>query len=86
MLGSTSKYVTKNLLGNHKIPDYKDVVERMLEMFKAFGYNTNLKVHYLHAHLDHFPENFWRCERRTVIKVPPGHKGNGKNVSRKVES
>ena len=43
-------------LGNHKSPDYKDNVGRMLEKFKALGCNMSLKVHLLHEHLDHFPE------------------------------
>lgn len=51
------KNVIKNFLGNHKSPDYKDIVGRMLEKFKALGCNMSLKVHFLHAHLDQFPEN-----------------------------
>lgn len=51
------KDVMKSFLGNHKDPNYKDIVGRMLETFKALGCKMSLKVNFLHAHLDYFPEN-----------------------------
>lgn len=51
------KDVMKNFLGNYKDPNYKDIVGRMLEKFEALGCKMSLKVHFLHAHLDYFPEN-----------------------------
>ena len=29
----------------------------MLACFEALGYSIRLKVHFLHAHLDYFPQN-----------------------------
>ena len=51
------KNVIKNFMDKHKSPEYKDSVGRMLEKFEALGCNMSLKVHFLHAHPDHFPEN-----------------------------
>lgn len=49
--------VTKNFLGNHKSSNYSEIVNNMLENFKNLGCNMSVKVHYLHSHLDQFPEN-----------------------------
>ena len=40
----------------------------MLEKFEALGCNMSLKIHFLHSHLDKFPENLEaaseeQCER-----------------------
>ena len=51
------KNVIKNFLGNHKSLDYKDIIGRMLEKFKALGCNMSLKVHFLCVHLDHFTDD-----------------------------
>ena len=34
-----------------------ELVNEMFNSFKFFGCNMSIKVHYLHSHLDHFPEN-----------------------------
>lgn len=39
------KLVVTGFLGNKKDPNYK-----------IFGCNMKIKVHFLHSHLDHFPE------------------------------
>ena len=49
--------VVKNFLGNHKADNYSDLVEDMLSNFYKLGCNMSIKVHFLHSHLDHFPEN-----------------------------
>uniref|UniRef100_A0A1B0CSA1 Uncharacterized protein n=1 Tax=Lutzomyia longipalpis TaxID=7200 RepID=A0A1B0CSA1_LUTLO len=51
------KKVVKNFLGNVRDPNYKDLVEEMLDAFKNLGINMSLKIHFFHAHLDKFPEN-----------------------------
>lgn len=51
------KAVTDGFLGNHRHPDYKALVEDMLDKFKNLGCNMSLKVHFLFSHLDYFPEN-----------------------------
>jgi hypothetical protein len=51
------KEIIAKFLGNYKDPNYKQIVEKMLEKFKPLDYATSLKVHFLNAHLDYFPEN-----------------------------
>jgi hypothetical protein len=48
--------VVKNFLGNKKA-DYTQLVEDMLFHFNRLGCNMSVKVHYLHSHLNRFPEN-----------------------------
>lgn len=49
--------VVKNFLGKHKAENYVELVNEMLNSFKSLGCNMSIKVHYLHSHLDSFPEN-----------------------------
>lgn len=49
--------VVKNFLGNHRAPDYLELVEKMLQNFRTLGANMSIKVHFLHSHLDRFPDN-----------------------------
>ena len=51
------KEVVYNFLGNHKAESYVENVRTMLDKYKALGCNMSLKLHFLHSHLDHFPEN-----------------------------
>jgi hypothetical protein len=52
--------VTENFLGNNKDPNYKNIVETMLESFKKLVCNMSVKVHFLHSHIEYFPENLGR--------------------------
>ncbi|KAK5647850.1 hypothetical protein RI129_002742 [Pyrocoelia pectoralis] len=49
--------VVKNFLGNHKAENYEELVQQMLLNFKNLGTNMSIKVHFLHSHLDKFPDN-----------------------------
>lgn len=49
--------VIKNFLGNHKAPNYKIIVKNLLNNLHKMGINMSYKIHFLHAHLDEFPEN-----------------------------
>ena len=49
--------VISKFLGNTKDSDYKTIVENMLACFEALGCIMSVKVHFLHAHLDYFPQN-----------------------------
>jgi len=51
------KEVVNGFLGNNKAADYKAVVAVMLKNFKKLGCNISVKLHYLHSHLDWFPDN-----------------------------
>ena len=49
--------VVKNFLGNYRAVNYKETVNNMLGNFTILGINMSIKVHFLHSHLDRFPEN-----------------------------
>ena len=49
--------VVQGFLGNSKASNYKELVENMLGKYHNLGCNMSIKMHYLHFHLDWFPEN-----------------------------
>ena len=49
--------VVNNFLGNYKSHNYKELVDKILTSYQAIGANMSIKVHFLHSHLDRFPEN-----------------------------
>ena len=51
------RLVTDNFLGNTKADNYKEIVEDLLVAYQKLGCNMSLKIHFLHSHLDFFPEN-----------------------------
>ncbi|UYV65024.1 hypothetical protein LAZ67_3002855 [Cordylochernes scorpioides] len=51
------KNVCKNFLGSVKVENYRDIVNDLLLSYKALGCNMSLKIHFLHSHLDFFPDN-----------------------------
>lgn len=51
------KGVVSGFLGNKKAEDYVDLVEKMLTTYENMRCNMSLKIHFLHSHLDFFPEN-----------------------------
>lgn len=50
------KNVITGFLETKKDPNYKAFVSNMLYKFQKLGCKMNLKVHFLYAHLDYFPE------------------------------
>lgn len=51
------KNVVDKFLGNHKHPEYKTIVKRMLQSFMKLGCNMSVKLHFIHSHIDFFPAN-----------------------------
>ena len=49
--------MVKNFLGNCWVKIYKESVERLLKSLQDIGTNMSIKVHFLHRHLDKFPDN-----------------------------
>ncbi|UYV64806.1 hypothetical protein LAZ67_3002039 [Cordylochernes scorpioides] len=49
--------VCKNFLGSVEVENYRDIVNDLLLSYKALGCNMSLKIHFLHSHLDFFPDN-----------------------------
>ena len=50
--------VGKNFFGNKKASNYKELIANLLSSFEDIGAKMSIKVHFLHSHLDCFPENF----------------------------
>ncbi|GBN17383.1 hypothetical protein AVEN_39644-1 [Araneus ventricosus] len=50
------KDVVQRVLWNTKDPLFKTIVQRMLTAHEAQGCKMSLKIHFLHSHIDCFPE------------------------------
>lgn len=46
-----------NFLGNYRSDDYVAVVNEFLDSYGEMGCNMSIKIHFLHSHLDFFPNN-----------------------------
>jgi len=51
------KLVVKGFLGNRRAQNYEELVNSLLQSYQKLGCNMSLKTHFLHSHLDFFPEN-----------------------------
>lgn len=49
--------VAQNFLGNQRSENYEEIVKEMLESYHDIGANMSIKLHFLHSHLDKFPDN-----------------------------
>lgn len=49
--------VIKNFLGNHRAPNYRELVTNMLMSFKRLKVNMTTKIHMMHQHIDFFKDN-----------------------------
>lgn len=49
--------ICKDFLGNHRSPNYMDIVQELLQSYEALGCKMSLKVHFLMSHMDFFPDN-----------------------------
>lgn len=54
------KSVTEKFLGNRD-KDNKRIIKTMLSNYNNLGCLINLKLHFLHSHLNYFPENLGHC-------------------------
>ena len=49
--------VSTNFLGSTTVQNNNDLVENLLQFYERLDVTCLLKVHFLHSHLDFFPEN-----------------------------
>lgn len=49
--------VIRNFLGNNRSENYERMVKEMINAYARMDVNMSLKIHFLHNHLDFFPEN-----------------------------
>ena len=50
-------WVCANFLGNHKSSGYEAGIQELLDSYQKMGCRMSLKMHFLHSHLNFFPEN-----------------------------
>ena len=48
--------VVEGFLGNHKVDNYIEIVDSLIENYKNLGARMSIKIHFLHSHLDYFPK------------------------------
>jgi len=51
------KFAVKVFLGNRRDQNYEELVNNLLQSYQKLGCNMSLKIHFVHSHLDFFPEN-----------------------------
>ncbi|GFU38630.1 uncharacterized protein TNCV_1495621 [Trichonephila clavipes] len=49
--------IMSNFPGKKRSDDHMELVEFMLSNLKELGCNMSIKIHFLHSHLDRFPQN-----------------------------
>ena len=49
--------VVQGFLGNKKDDNYEGIVDKLLLSLRGLGCRMSIKLHYLHSHLDKFPDN-----------------------------
>ena len=49
--------VVQGFLGNKKEDNYKEIVDELLLSLRGLGCKMSIQLHYLHSHLDKFPDN-----------------------------
>lgn len=69
------RIVITNVLGKHRAPNSKHLVENMLNEFKNLAVHMSLKIHLLHQHFDYFDkqlasESDEQGERYHQVAVP----------------
>ena len=52
------KFVVKVFLENGRAQNYEELVNNLLQGYQKLGCNMSLKIHFLHSHLDFFPDNY----------------------------
>ena len=75
--------VVKKFLDNKKADNYTQLAEDMLFHFNRLGCNVSVKVHYLHSHLNRFPENLSDLSEEQGERFHQD-KNNGSQIPRKM--
>jgi len=52
------KFVVKGFVGNRRAQNCEEIVNNLLQSYQKLGCNMSLKIHFLHSHLDFFPEDY----------------------------
>jgi len=72
--------VIEDFLGYFKAPNYYDLSKKLLNSYEKLGCNVSVKVHFLHSHVNYFPENLEAIieeqgvsshqDIKTIAKIP----------------
>lgn len=57
MHGNAFVKVIKEFLGSKKASNNRELVSNLLKILHDIGANMSIKLHFLHSHLERFPEN-----------------------------
>ena len=49
--------VVEDFLGYFEAPNYYDLSKQLLKSYEKLGCNVSVKVHFIHSHVNYFPEN-----------------------------
>jgi len=74
----------ENFLCNKKSENYKEIVAKMVENFRALGCNMNFKLHFLDSHINYFPMNLGTYSEEQG-EIPSKHQRDGKTIPREME-
>lgn len=55
--GNAFVKVIKEFLGSKKASNNRELVSNLLKILHDIGANMSIKLHFLHSHLERFPEN-----------------------------
>lgn len=61
--------VQKIFIGKRKCTNYEKNINNQLSTFKAFGFNSSLKMQFLHSHVKIFPDNVAAVTDLNVKKI-----------------
>jgi len=53
------KSIVKKFLSNYKAPNYREIVDELLQSYQDMGCNMSLKIQFLESHLDFFLSQSW---------------------------
>lgn len=76
---NNSKKAARTSFKEVKSDNYKEIVTNMVKKFQEQGCLMSIKLHFLHIHVDYFPENLGDCSERMLS---PGYQRNGATLSR----
>ena len=61
--------VVENFLDNHQAENYKELLKKLLKSLQDKGANVSIRVHFVHNHLDEFPDNCSDVKDTNSIKI-----------------
>jgi len=74
------KSIVKKFLSNYKAPNYREIVDELLQSYQDMGCNMSLKIQFLESHLDFFLSQSWCRQWRTRGRFSPRNFCVGKDI------